>query len=81
MNSLIAALQPLFAGAFVVAGSVVTWLELVAFVLALAMVVFNMRVDPRGWPLAIALRQKLPSAARLTPRSADSFRPRDENVI
>jgi nicotinamide mononucleotide transporter len=54
LNSLIAALQPLFASAFSIAGSVVTWLEIVAFVLALVMVVCNMRVDPRGWPLAIA---------------------------
>ena len=35
-------------------GSAVTWLELVAFVLAIVMVVCNIRVDPLGWPLAIA---------------------------
>ena len=53
MNALIAALQPLFAPAWVVWGAPVTWLELVAFVLAIAMVVFNIRVNPLGWPLAI----------------------------
>lgn len=31
----------------------VTWLELVAFVMALAMVFLNMRVHPAAWPLAI----------------------------
>lgn len=47
-------LQPLLAGAFTLWGSPVSWLEIVAFVLALAMVVFNIRVNPLGWPLAIA---------------------------
>jgi len=50
---LVAAAAPLFASAFVVAGASITWLELVAFVLALAMVGFNIRVNPLGWPLAI----------------------------
>ncbi len=54
MQSLLHALQPLFAAAFTLWGSPVTWLEAVAFVLALAMVLFNIRVDPTGWPLAIA---------------------------
>ena len=53
MNALVAALQPLFAPAATVWGAPVTWLELVAFVLAIAMVVFNIRVNPLGWPLAI----------------------------
>jgi nicotinamide mononucleotide transporter len=43
----------LFDSAFVLLGSPVTWLELLAFVLALAMVVCNMRVNPLGWPLAV----------------------------
>jgi nicotinamide mononucleotide transporter len=45
-----AALTP----AFEVWGSPVTWLELVAVVLSVWMVVCNMRVDPWAWPLAIA---------------------------
>jgi len=53
MQALIEALQPLFAPAAVIWGAPVTWLELVAFVLAIAMVVFNIRVNPLGWPLAI----------------------------
>lgn len=54
MDSLLQALRPLFAPAFTLWGSPATWLELVAFVLALAMVGYNMRVNPLGWPLAIA---------------------------
>jgi nicotinamide mononucleotide transporter len=54
MDALLQALQPLFAPAFTLWRSPVTWLELVAFVLAIAMVVFNIRVNPLGWPLAIA---------------------------
>ena len=53
MNALLAAATPLLASAFVVWGSPVTWLEVVAFALSIAMVVFNIRVDPLGWPLAI----------------------------
>ena len=53
MNALLAALEPLFAPAATVWGAPVTWLELVAFVLAVAMVIFNIRVNPLGWPLAI----------------------------
>jgi len=53
VNPLIDALEPLFAPAATVWGAPVTWLELVAFVLAIAMVVFNIRVNPLGWPLAI----------------------------
>lgn len=44
----------MFAVAFTLWGSPVTWLELVAFALALAMVAANLRVNPVGWPLAIA---------------------------
>ena len=54
MDALLHALQPLFAPAFTLWAAPFTWLELVAFVLALAMVVFNIRVNPLGWPLAIA---------------------------
>ena len=46
-------LQPLFADAFTLWGAPVTRLELLAFVLALAMVLCNIRVNPWGWPLAI----------------------------
>ncbi|MFZ2651151.1 MAG: nicotinamide riboside transporter PnuC [Burkholderiaceae bacterium] len=46
-------MQPLFTEAFTLWGAAVTRLELIAFVLALAMVVFNIRVNPLGWPLAI----------------------------
>lgn len=53
MEGLLHALQPLFAPAFMLWGAPATWLELVAFVLALAMVGFNIRVNPLGWPLAI----------------------------
>ncbi len=53
MNALIEAAEPLFASAFVLRGAPVTWLEIVAFVLAVAMVVFNIRVNAWGWPLAI----------------------------
>ena len=54
MNAVLAALAPLFATAFDVLGSPVTWLELVAFALSIAMVVCNIRVNVIGWPLAIA---------------------------
>ncbi len=54
MNALLDAAAPLFAAAFSFAGSPVTWLEIAAFILAVAMVVFNIRVNVLGWPLAIA---------------------------
>jgi nicotinamide mononucleotide transporter len=41
------------APAFTLWGTSVTALEIVAFVLALVMVVLNMRVNPIAWPLAI----------------------------
>jgi nicotinamide mononucleotide transporter len=53
MQVLLQTLQPLFAAAFTLLGVAVTWLELVAFVIAVAMVLFNIRVNPIAWPLAI----------------------------
>jgi len=53
MNALLQLAQPLFATAFTVWNTPVSWLEIVAFVLATAMVVLNIRVNPLGWPLAI----------------------------
>ena len=53
MDALLQPLQPLFAAAFTLWGSPVTWLEIVAFVLAVWMVVANIRVNPIAWPLAI----------------------------
>ncbi len=47
-------LEAAFATAFTLWGSPTTWLEIVACVLSLAMVVCNIRVNPLGWPLAIA---------------------------
>jgi nicotinamide mononucleotide transporter len=46
--------EPLLAAPFTLLGSPVTWIELVAFVLALAMVFANMKVWLVAWPLAIA---------------------------
>jgi nicotinamide mononucleotide transporter len=54
LDTLLQPLQPLFAAAFTLWGAPVTWLEIAAFAMAVAMVVLNMRVDPRAWPLAIA---------------------------
>ncbi|MBI5258375.1 MAG: nicotinamide mononucleotide transporter [Burkholderiales bacterium] len=48
------AAKPLLAQAFTLWGSPVTWLEIVACVLSVWMVVCNMRVNPLGWPLAMA---------------------------
>ena len=48
------AAQPLFATAFEALGAPVSWAECIAFMLALAMVWLNIRVDARAWPLAIA---------------------------
>ena len=53
MGSLLQYLQPFFAPTFTLWATPVSWLEIVAFVLALAMVVMNMRVNPVAWPLAI----------------------------
>jgi nicotinamide mononucleotide transporter len=58
MDSLLQATQPLLAVALTVAftlwGSPTTWLEVLACVLSVWMVLCNMRVNPLGWPLAIA---------------------------
>ena len=54
MDALLQAAVPLLAAAFTLWGSPVTWLEIAAFVLGVAMVVCNLRVNPLGWPLAIA---------------------------
>lgn len=53
MEALLHTLQPLLTPAFELWGSPLTWLEIVAFVLSLAMVGCNMRVNPAAWPLAI----------------------------
>ncbi|MEO8280124.1 MAG: nicotinamide riboside transporter PnuC [Ideonella sp.] len=53
MDTWLAPLKPLFASAFVAWGFPVTWLEIVAFIIALVMVFCNMRVNPLAWPLAI----------------------------
>jgi len=53
VNALLQWLQPFFAPAFTLWGAPVSALEIVAFVLALVMVVLNMRVNPIAWPLAI----------------------------
>jgi len=53
VNALLQALQPFFAPAFTLWGTAVSLLEVVAFVLAIVMVVLNMRVNPLAWPLAI----------------------------
>ncbi len=46
--------SPLLAEAFTLWGSPTTWLEVAGFVLSVWMVGCNMRVNPLGWPLAIA---------------------------
>lgn len=52
MDSLLRALGPFFAPAFMLLGTPVSWLEVVAFGLAIAMVILNIRVNPLAWPLA-----------------------------
>lgn len=54
MEALLQAAKPLLAPAFVAWGVPVTGLELVAAALGLWMVACNLRVNPLGWPLAIA---------------------------
>lgn len=44
----------MFGDAFQAFGAPVSWLEVAGFVLALAMVLANMRVHPVAWPLAMA---------------------------
>jgi nicotinamide mononucleotide transporter len=53
VDALLQALQPLFAPAFAFRGTPVSMLEIVAFVLAVLMVMLNMRVNAWAWPLAI----------------------------
>lgn len=54
MDSLLQQAAPLLAAAFTLWGSPVTWLEIVAFVLSVVMVLLNLRVNAWAWPLAIA---------------------------
>src|SRR5512137_1444696 len=54
MDGLLHSARPLLVPAFSLWGSPVTWAELLAFALSLAMVVCNIRVNVLGWPLAIA---------------------------
>ncbi len=54
LDAVLLAARPLLAPAFALWGSPVTWLEIVAFVLSIWMVLCNLRVNPLGWPLAIA---------------------------
>lgn len=53
MDALLQSLAPLFAPAFVAFGSPISWTELIAFVLAVWMVICNMRVHVLAWPLAL----------------------------
>ena len=53
LETLLQAARPALASAFEIWGSPVTWLEIAAFVLALAMVGANLRVHVVAWPLAI----------------------------
>ena len=53
MTDFLAATAPLLAPAFSVAGSAITWLEIVAVVLSVWMVLCNFRVNPLAWPLAM----------------------------
>jgi nicotinamide mononucleotide transporter len=54
VDALLQAAASLLAAAFTLWGSPVTWLEIAAFALGVAMVLCNLRVNPLGWPLAIA---------------------------
>jgi nicotinamide mononucleotide transporter len=54
LETLLAAARPWLAPVFTLWGSPLTGLEIVAFVVALAMVVANVRVHWVAWPLAIA---------------------------
>jgi nicotinamide mononucleotide transporter len=53
LTDFLAVTAPLLAPAFSVAGSAITWLEIVAVVLSVGMVLCNFRVNPLGWPLAM----------------------------
>lgn len=54
LDPLLAHARPLLAEAFVLWGSPSTWLEVIACLLAIWMVLANLRVNPIAWPLAIA---------------------------
>jgi nicotinamide mononucleotide transporter len=54
LDEALARIAPFLSPAFTWWGSPVTWLEIVAFVLSIAMVLCNFRVNPWAWPLAIA---------------------------
>lgn len=54
MTELLAFTAPWLRPAFHLLGADISWLELVAVVLAVVMVVCNLRVNPLAWPLAIA---------------------------
>ncbi|HRI18686.1 MAG TPA: nicotinamide mononucleotide transporter family protein, partial [Burkholderiaceae bacterium] len=54
MDGLLQAARPLFEPAFVALGAPVSWVECIAFALAIGMVLLNIRVNPWAWPLAIA---------------------------
>jgi nicotinamide mononucleotide transporter len=53
IDALLDAARPALAVAFSLFGSPVTWLEIAAFWIAIAMVFANFRVHPVAWPLAI----------------------------
>jgi nicotinamide mononucleotide transporter len=53
MESLLQQAAPLLAAAFTLWGSPVTWLEIAAFAMSVAMVLLNLKVNPWAWPLAI----------------------------
>ena len=53
LDTVLQAARPALLPAFTLWGAPVTWLELVAFVLALCMVWANLRVRAVAWPLAI----------------------------
>lgn len=53
LETLLDTARPALAAAFTLWGSPVTWLEIVAFLLALGMVVATIRVHPVAWPLAV----------------------------
>jgi nicotinamide mononucleotide transporter len=53
VTELLGVFEPLFASAFTAWGAPTSWLEIIAVVLALAMVACNIREVHWGWPLAI----------------------------
>lgn len=53
IDALLGAARPALAPAFTLLASPVTWLEIAAFWISIAMVLANFRVHPVAWPLAI----------------------------